>query len=543
MKKLFNLIAPLFILIRYYNKRDPFKLFKKTIGKNKELSAGMTQNKKNLLLAPIRVTPMSNLFEGLIGYFYKNKGYQVKAIMCDQAVHYCDHIVHADESKRLMICALCQKEQKRFCDTFGIEKISLREHISQKQLLEVEGFIEKQKLADSNLPIIFRNIDFSKQITSAVTRYTLKSEIDTNTEGHIFYGYMKTVLLTYIASENIFNETKTEKIILSHGVYSLWGTVLQAAQERKIPTYVWARGYVGQGNLLFGHNKSYLEDIILEDKKIYQSIDVSVEDLEKTREYFRNKRNPKSQVEYVNYYQNIDVKSDVETQLKELNNFSKIFGMFTNIPWDGQIFNLSKEFPSTKNYVSSVIKWFEVNRDCALVIRAHPAECGRTEGRGAEKFYDVLNRLYPILPNNIFYLPPNSSISSYKLASKIDAAIIFGSSIGLEIAISGTIVIQAGRFNTTKKDIVFEAKDEKHLHEYFEAVRLGSLKMTQQQRDNALKFAYYWINKRHIPDDTVKLKNLVFEDYTFKTIEEFLDSRTLNFIYNKIENNQKLILT
>ena len=48
--------------------------------------------------------------------------------------------------------------------------------------------------------------------------------------------------------------------------------------------------------------------------------------------------------------------------------------MFTNIPWDGQVFNKTEVFPTTRFYLKNTINWFLFNPDALLIIRAHPAE-------------------------------------------------------------------------------------------------------------------------------------------------------------------------
>ena len=58
-------------------------------------------NKGTILLAPVRVSPVSNLFEGLIGYYFKLKGYKVKALLCDQCVSFCDNISKNNKRKKI----------------------------------------------------------------------------------------------------------------------------------------------------------------------------------------------------------------------------------------------------------------------------------------------------------------------------------------------------------------------------------------------------------------------------------------------------------
>ena len=60
----FNFLGWTFNLIRYRNKKDPFKEFHK-LRKNERIPK---PSKGNVLIIPIRVSPISNLFEGIIGF-------------------------------------------------------------------------------------------------------------------------------------------------------------------------------------------------------------------------------------------------------------------------------------------------------------------------------------------------------------------------------------------------------------------------------------------------------------------------------------------
>lgn len=541
-QRLINLISPILILFRYRNKKDPFKQFKDKISSNHKESND--PQKSTIFVVPFRVSPVSNLFEGLLGYFYKMKGHDVKAVLCNQSIHYCENIVHHDEPKRKLICSLCLKEQHRFCDTFKISPIKIDEFVSEKEEKEIDSFIENKTFLKRS-DFVINNVNHKKNIESAINRYTLKSEINYQQDQHIVKGYVKTTLFCHLGMTNILKIIDCQRVIMSHGVYSTWGTIMNVAVQKAIPTYVWARGYVGQGNLLFGRNMSYLKDLVIEPSEIYQSLNYTNKNLEESSSYFSQKSSKSSSVEYVNYYSKINLtESRVEEYFQEnkISKYKNIFGMFTNIPWDGQIFNQTEGFPNTQFYIDSVFNWFINNPTCCLIIRAHPAEVHSEQGKGSEKIQDLLLRLYNKLPENVFFLPPDSSISSYSLSERIDAAIIYGSSIGLELAIRNIPVIQAGNFYTSNKEIVFEAKSKHELYSLLDKVKCGNLCMKEDQKLNALKFGYYWVYRRHIEDDTIRLKKLIFTSYTFQNLEEFMQSKTLNFLYEKINSKESIII-
>ena len=109
LQKMFNLISFIFLFVRYRNRKDPFRIFKKISNANIQID----KINKTLILVPFRVSPLSNLFEGLIGYYFKLKGYNVKAILCNQSVHYCENITYRDEKKKIgNLCIMFKRAKK-----------------------------------------------------------------------------------------------------------------------------------------------------------------------------------------------------------------------------------------------------------------------------------------------------------------------------------------------------------------------------------------------------------------------------------------------
>ena len=215
--------------------------------------------------------------------------------------------------------------------------------------------------------------------------------------------------------------------------------------------------------------------------------------------------------------------------------------MYTNIPWDGEMLKTTENFPTTRIFVKSVIEWFDKNPECLLIIRAHPAEVSREEGKGTETFQDLLLSEFKILPKNVIFIKPDSSITSYFVSNIADANILFGSTMSLELAIQKKVIIQGGKNEVSFKDIVYDAHDKVTLYKYLDKMKSNELFVTDEMYSNAIKYGYYWIKKRHINDTSVVLNKLLFNNFTFSNTEEFLNDEMLNFVTEKISNKERII--
>ncbi len=534
--QLFNFISPLLVKLRYRNKKDPFFEFSKII-KDNIIKHGKSDN-GIILITPIRVSPLSNLFEGLIGKFYQLKGEEVKVLMCNQSVEYCENFTKFNN--RNIACALCKKEQQRFSNFFKLDAIKANECVSLDDIKEIKKIINERDF-NTKEDFYFDEIDLYNAITSAVMRHTLKSEIFGNI--YLLKKYAFTAFFYSRVISNLNNKIKIKTLISSHGIYSTWGSIIDTCKKFNIYSIVWGRGYIGQGNLLFGKNSSYHEEFIYENSSFFKSLKVTEKEVEEVLSYYKKKMEPNSKVDYINYYK--DLQNGNDQIVKEVTEKSKsyriVFGMYTNIPWDGEMLKTTENFPTTRKFVKSVIEWFDSNPDCLLIIRAHPAEVSREEGKGTETFEDLLFSEFEILPKNVIFIEPDSSITSYMVSNIADANILFGSTMSLELAIQKKVIIQGGKNEVSFKNIVYDAHDKVTLYKYLEKVRSKELFVTDEMYNNALKYGYYWIKKRHIKDTSVVLDKLLFQNYTFNNSEEFIKDEMLNFVFNKISNKERIV--
>ncbi len=508
MNKLTNIVAPILGKYRYRNKPDPFEEFQ-NLRKNENIPEA---KKGNVLLLPIRVSPVSNLFEGIYGYALKHRGYNVHALLCGQTINKCDNQTIIKENS--FHCSLCYYEQKRFIDTFSIIPHYYFNILDSRVILEVRTFTSKTA-SEKLLKLIHDDVNLGNQITMAVVRHLLSSKIDLLKHEDIIREFAFSTIISYEATKKLITKLKPKFVILSHGVYSTWGGGIEACKKEKVKTIVWGRGYV-RGNVIADFNDSYIFECAKENNVFWEELDLTIEEKEKIHNYFRCKKNPSQTSDYVSYYH--------KNTNSGFNNYSFLqkrrsikFGLFPNIPWDGTTFSSSKEFPSLEKFLQVTINWFLKNKNLDLIIRAHPAETSDKDNLSQERVKNLLDKILPAMPSNIFYIEPDNELTSYNVSDICDVNLFFASTMALEFAFEGKVVIQTGQSMISNKGFVFEPKT---VHEYESLLDKASnreLFMTEEMKKKVEKYAYHWIYRRHIPEHTYERKGLVFTKYNFKS--------------------------
>ena len=140
------------------------------------------------------------------------------------------------------------------------------------------------------------------------------------------------------------------------------------------------------------------------------------------------------------------------------------------------------------------IRYFANRPDLQLIIRVHPAEVHVAQ-RSRQPMTDEIAKAFPVLPKNVFIIPPDSDISTYATMSKCDAVIIYGTTAGVEMTSMGIPVIVAGEAWVRNKGVSFDANSPE---EYFSLLdRLPFRKrLDTAVVERARKYAYHFFFAR-----------------------------------------------
>jgi len=534
-----KVIGKILSLVRYSGRKDPFKIFMKMEG-SKDVLNHQCLNKK-LLILPIRVTPTSNLFEGIVGYAQKLRGYDVYCLLDGGALNYSENI-NISKSRFLHTC-LSVYEQSRFYKVFGFKPLFFKKIIDQTELKKVMKKLSALS-CDELSNFEYKDIHIGLHARYGLMRYLM---VETITTAHrdLLVEFLISALKTQIATEKAILKISPDRALLSHGCYSTWGTALEVLKKHKIESTIWGRGYVGNGNLLLSHNDSYLFEYINEPNYLWENDELTSEQKDKTVNYYSGKRIRGNKVDGLSYYKASVGDSDDYSALKnKAKAYATNIGIYPNIPWDGTMFSGVDEFPTMKVFVTKIKEYVENNSDVHFIIRAHPAEIERKTDQSRERFVDILDSVFTTLPNNVTFIAPTGDVTSYQVSEVCNAALLFGSTLSLEFAVARHPVIQVGRTNTTNKGIIFESPTVSDLYTNLNEVKNNNLEMSDEMHMRAIKYAHHWIFRKHVPETLLELSGMGFCDYRFKSKTELMPgvNPVLDLICNNIDNRKPVLV-
>ena len=95
---------------------------------------------------------------------------------------------------------------------------------------------------------------------------------------------------------------------------------------------------------------------------------------------------------------------------------------------------------SMQDWIERTVQYFAGRADVQLVIRIHPGEV-LTHG---VSMVDVVANVLPKLPEHIHLIKPEEKVNTYDLIAAADVGLVYTTTVGLEMAMSGVPVIVSG---------------------------------------------------------------------------------------------------
>lgn len=515
-----KLLSKFLFNYRLKGHKNPYKTLKKFSPKNDYSSVS-----GRVLIVPYRVNSVSNLFEGNVAALLKNKGFIVDALLCGGAVKYCDNLDSTNKS--YLRCQLCIYEQNEFSDTFKVNSLYVDNLIDSEELNEIKLFSNNLDFSQSSF-FNFRGVNFKRSLMSALQLYYKTAEIDVKKYRNSYIGFTETICKNIVALDKYFSKHTVDFVLLSHGVYSTWGTVQEYCQAKNIKFVTWGREYNGAG-IIAAHNDSYLSEPMYESDSVWDAQALSFTQRQLAISYLESKTGIRNDIkDYVNYHKGTKRILPAEVTKKTLGlNEEIVIGLFPNIPWDGQAFRPQKIFKDINEWIFETIKFFRTKKNTKLIIRSHPAELGN-ESCGETMAQVIMRHFGSNLPANVIILPPDSPISSLSVASISNGCILYGSTVGYETMFIRKPTILASDFFYSNKDITFDPKSESEYFQYIEEAIEGRLVVDEGRFERLLQYTYHYQYRRIMPEKTIKLDGLYFSDVVSNNIDDFFNEPTLN---------------
>jgi len=135
----------------------------------------------------------------------------------------------------------------------------------------------------------------------------------------------------------------------------------------------------------------------------------------------------------------------------------------TNVVGDSLALNRQIFTDGMSDWLEHTVKYFAERSDAQLVVRVHP---GELLGAGHPSI-EIVQSSLPEMPEHVIVVPPESEINTYDLIELAHLGLVYTTTTGLEMALSGVPVITAGQTHYRSKGFT---DDPLSLEEYLNLI-------------------------------------------------------------------------
>lgn len=415
-------------------------------------------------------------YQSILAHAFRTRGYEPMVLLCHNDLQICHQKSPGNEGRA--VCDLCNFYGNKLLDEFGITPMSMSEFA-----IEEHSFIP----GDIDETIEYGGIQISKFARASARKFLRRYTLTLNDAYHrnVYERSLKSAAKHVDIFEQTFKEKEIDAVIGSDPVYNESGIYLAAAKKFEIPTYSVASGY-RDGHIMFGRQEtSKLPQPQFTNREIirnYLDQPLDEDEMETIDAYMHKRRSgTASRVPYSEMGKTI-----------ELGENDTAVGMFTNLIWDGSLEIETAPFPDVFDWIYTTIDCF-IDSNETLIIRTHPVEAIRETNESVAT--SIRNR-YGELPENIFLVDPHDDINTYNLMDDLDVAIVYNSTVGLEMAYNDLPVIVGGDTHYRKLEITHDPETPEEYVNLLDDI--GSLSPKEGTLERARRYAHFLFVRKHI---------------------------------------------
>ena len=169
----------------------------------------------------------------------------------------------------------------------------------------------------------------------------------------------------------------------------------------------------------------------------------------------------------------------------------------TNVLGDSLTLGRQRITETMAEMIVKTIAWFVEHPEVQLVVRVHPGEL-KTHGTS---MIDVINKAYPDLPENIHIVRPEDKTNTYDLVEIASFGLVYTTTVGMEMAMSGLPVIVTGKTHYAGKGFTFDPQSWAEYESLLEKISADpeSSRLSEEQVQKAWLYAYLFFFEFSLP--------------------------------------------
>lgn len=325
-----------------------------------------------------------------------------------------------------------------------------------------------------------------EEITKFDAMYTLQVE-NVDTKSAIYKLREKRNFHAARAAFAWLNENKPDVVVVPNGTIQEFGVIYEVARFLDIPVVTYEFGDQRQ-RIWITQNSKVMRQDTSDMWEAFKDKPLSRVETGKIRDLFEARRKASVWKNFSRLWQQVPAKGvDIARQELGLDDRMVIL-LATNVLGDSLTLGREIFSNSMEEWLERTLQYFAGRPDLQLVIRVHPGE----KLIHGQSMVDVISRVLPSLPEHIKVIKPEEDVNTYDLIAAADLGLVYTTTVGLEMAMSGVPVIVVGDTHYRGKGFTLDPESWVKYYKTLKAVNEEPelFRMTKEQIEAAWTYAY-----------------------------------------------------
>ncbi|MCW5824486.1 MAG: capsule biosynthesis protein [Cyanobacteria bacterium TGS_CYA1] len=445
------------------------------------------------------LTPLETLYA--VGLTLR--GAEVHFLLCDKVLPACQNAYGTDlASQKNFLADGAGKDMCNWCFDCGSRSIvplglpthKVSDFLSEANVANADLLSSKANAADIN-SYKYQDIELGESVMSGALRFFGRGDFDGEIYStEVLKRFLKGGILCVDALNKLYEEFEFEHTLVNQGFYVPQGIAVEVAKRRGNHLICWDVCY-RNNCITMSHSDTYYRSLVDDSIELWNK-SLWTEKLEnEITNYLTSRWSGK--YDWMKFNE-AGANSNPDELMQEIgiNPSIPVIGLLTNVVWDAQVYYPGNSFPNMLDWLLKTVRFFAARVDLQLLIRVHPAEL-KSWQKSRQFVEEEIKKEFPILPKNIFIIPPQSTINTYKAMMACDSVLIYATTAGLELACMGIPTIIAGEAWMRGKSIGIDITSQEQYFKILDSLPLKE-RLDSAQISKAKKYAYHFYLRKMI---------------------------------------------
>ncbi len=446
--------------------------------------------------------------ESLLAVALTLRGAEVELLLCDEALPACMEATFAwheqpaalgDGRVSAHLCGSCAAPGEAVFAPLGLHVHRYSELLAPEA--RADARLRARTLARERIATLRDGgVAVGEHALAGALRFFARGTLDDEPRGEsVLRAYVEAALLAMHAARRLLDARRPEVAVFHHGLYVPQGLIGDAAREQGVRVVNWNPA-VRRGRFLFSHGETYHHELMREPTSAWEDRALEPREEAALDAYLASRR--RGSEDWIRFHDATEERPAEIARRLGLDPARPWIGLLTNVVWDAQLHYPARAFPDMLDWLMRTIAWFERHPALQLVVRVHPAET-RARIVSRQPVEAELARAFERLPANVRVVGPDDPLSTYGILRCCDAALIYGTKAGVELASMGIPVIVAGEAWVRGKGLTHDASDADAYFALLERLPFGR-RLGADAVARARRYAWHFFDRRMIPVRSVR---------------------------------------